>query len=286
MEIINLNNSFVLDSGPTNTIFVVEGDFAVLFDTCLTKDNAKKIDKLIGMAVSKVINTHSHADHIGGNRYFQEKYNCPIFIHPKEMTFCLMPELESSVLYGGAPFSAATGKFLCAPPVANVFSVEDSGIKFVELPGHSPGMTGFVTDDIFFMGDALFSEENIKKHKLLYLYDVESFLNSLGKIPEIDFKYGVFCHKGILEKENILNIININILHTEKIMGLISDVLSENQNITAEDITVKIMEKLEINFQVESFLLNSSTIKGYLRYMEKSHKALFKMDGGIKWSAL
>lgn len=286
MEIIKINNSFVLDSGPTYTVFTEKDGCVTLFDTCLTKDNAKKIDKLIKKPVSRIINTHSHADHIGGNSYFQDKYHCPVFVNSKEISFCLMPGLEPSMLYGGSPFSAAEGKFLCAGPSRDVSPIGDTGVTFVELPGHSPGLTGFITDDIFFMGDAIFSEDNISKHKLLYLYDVENFLKSLKKISETDFRHGVFCHKGIVEKSDILNLIDLNISHTNDIVKLIIELIAEQSPITAEDITVKLMRKLSINESAESFLLNSSTIKGYLRMMEKSGAVAFRMDGGIKWIAL
>ncbi len=88
-----------------------------LIDTGNDKDAGKKILKIIeekGWKVKIVINTHSNADHIGGNKYIQDKTNCMILAHNIEKSFVEFPILEPSFLYGGYPFKDIRNKFLLA----------------------------------------------------------------------------------------------------------------------------------------------------------------------------
>jgi len=42
----------------------------ILFDSCIDESVARKIDKNLSKNISAIVNSHSHADHIGGNYYF------------------------------------------------------------------------------------------------------------------------------------------------------------------------------------------------------------------------
>ncbi len=53
-------------------IYLCEGNEAILIDSGLDKDSGKKILKLLesrGFSLKFIINTHSNADHTGGNRF-------------------------------------------------------------------------------------------------------------------------------------------------------------------------------------------------------------------------
>ncbi|UOD35626.1 MBL fold metallo-hydrolase [Deferribacteraceae bacterium V6Fe1] len=289
MKITKLNDIFIIDSGALNTIFIDTGDGVTLFDTCLSVDAAKKLSKTIGKDVVAILNTHSHADHIGGNSFFENRNNCKTYIHKNELSFCSLPELESALLYGGASFKKGKSKFLCAKPLTNVSTFENhTNLKaeVIELFGHSPGHCGFKINNILYAGDAIFSKEVIEKHKILYLYDVEEYVNSLNKLKNTDFEYIVFCHKGVLSKDDTNGLIDENIKHTEFISGMITDTLKKMLYANADDISAKIMNVLNIPFEAEYFLLVSSTIKGYLKYLEKLEKVTAIIDNGVKWKLI
>lgn len=290
MKLIPLNDLFVIDTGAIFTLCSTSDKHTIIFDTSLDRDTAKKIDKLFSSPVKKIVNTHSHADHIGGNLFFQEKYNATTYIQKRELSFCFYPEIESSMLYGGASFNKARGKFLCAKKLCNVKPLEklveelvEENIKPVEIFGHSPGHTGFLINDIFFAGDGIFSEEVIKKHKILYIFDSEEFVNSLRKIQTVDFEYLLICHKGIFKKGDVEPLVEKNLKHVNDILDHILRILEKHSPLTADEITLQMIEKYEINLTVEYFLLISSTIKGYLKYLENLGKVVTLLEKGLKW---
>ncbi|MCB4205226.1 MBL fold metallo-hydrolase [Deferribacterales bacterium Es71-Z0220] len=289
MKITKLNDIFVIDSGALNTVFIDTDSGVTLFDTCLNVDTAKKLNKAIGKDVVAVLNTHSHADHIGGNSFFESRYGCKTYIHKNELSFCSLTELESALLYGGASFKKAKSKFLCAKSINNVSTLdnlENKDIEVVELFGHSPGHCGFKINNTLYAGDAIFSKEVIEKHKILYIYDVKEYINSLYKLKEIEFENIIFCHKGILSKDEANSLIDENLNHTITVGNMIRDTLKKRPLITGEDISADLMKDLNIPFEIEYFLLVSSTIKGYLKYLEDIEKVAPVIDNGVKWKLL
>ncbi len=74
-----------------------------LIDSGNDKDAGKKIKKILdanGWTLYAIYNTHSHADHIGGNQYLQRMYGCPIYAPGIDRFFTEKPILEPAFLYG------------------------------------------------------------------------------------------------------------------------------------------------------------------------------------------
>lgn len=289
MKITKLDNFFIIDYGALVSAFVDTGEGVILFDTCLNIDTAKKLDKTIAKNVVAILNTHSHADHIGGSSLFEKRYNCKTYIHKNEFSFCSLPELEPALLYGGASFKSAKSKFLCAKPLLNISTLDsfvNQEIEIIELFGHSPGHCGFKINNVLYAGDALFIKDVIDKHKVLYLYDVQEYINSLNKIKKLEFEHIVLCHKGILSKSDAISLIDENINHTEMISEMILRTLNKLSCARADDISADLMNVLSIPFETEYFLLVSSSIKGYLKYLESHEKVTPIIDNGIKWKLI
>lgn len=68
-----------------------------LIDSGSDKDAGRKVRQILdgnGWTLRAVFNTHSHADHIGGNKYLQAQTGCKIYAPGIECDFTRHPVLE------------------------------------------------------------------------------------------------------------------------------------------------------------------------------------------------
>lgn len=121
-----------------------------LIDSGNDKDAGRKVRQLLdanGWQLTAIYNTHSNADHIGGNKYLQGQTGCKIYAPGIECAFTRSPVLEPAFLYGGYPCKDLRHKFL----MAQESSVEEltqeclpEGFEIIPLPGHSLTWWAFV----------------------------------------------------------------------------------------------------------------------------------------------
>ncbi|HYV36483.1 MAG TPA: MBL fold metallo-hydrolase [Gemmataceae bacterium] len=110
-----------------------------------------------GLSVAAILNTHGHADHIGGNEAMKAAFpGAPLMIGAGDESMLSDADLNLS-----APF----GFPVTSPPADRVLRegdvVEAAGIRLevLDIPGHSPGHIVFVVREhpiVVFGGDVLF----------------------------------------------------------------------------------------------------------------------------------
>ncbi len=201
MELVRVGEKTYYIKNATNIgIYKIDDNNIYIIDTGNDKDAGKKILKIIdeqGWNVKGIINTHSNADHIGGNKVIQDRSNCIILGNNIEKSFTEFPILESSFLYGGYPFKDIRNKFLLAKE-SIVTSIENNlpdGLEYFSLKGHFFDMIGIRTsDNVYFLADSLFSEETITKYHLFFIYDVREFINTLDYLNTLDGKIYIPSH--------------------------------------------------------------------------------------------
>jgi glyoxylase-like metal-dependent hydrolase (beta-lactamase superfamily II) len=131
----------------------------VVFDPGLEPDLILDVLRDEGLTVAAILNTHGHADHIGGNEAMKAAFpDAPLLIGAGD---------EVMLTDAMANLSALFGLPVVSPPadrtVAEGDVVEFAGLPFgvLEIPGHSPGHVVFVlrgTPTAVFGGDVLFRE--------------------------------------------------------------------------------------------------------------------------------
>lgn len=142
MELVKVGEKTYYIKNATNIgIYKIDDKDVYIIDSGNDKDAGEKILKIIeeqGWNVKGIINTHSNADHIGGNKVIQDRTNCIILANNIEKAFMEYPILESSFLYGGYPFKDIRNKFLLAKE-SIVTSIENNipdGLEYFSLKGH------------------------------------------------------------------------------------------------------------------------------------------------------
>jgi len=81
---------------------------------------------------------------------------------------------------------------------------------------------------------------------------VEGYCSSLSKIANADFDRAIFCHKGMLDKENIITLIKVNQNHILEIKEILLDII----DVTKEDSVMEaFINKLDLHVGAELYLL-------------------------------
>ena len=279
MELVKVGEKTYYIKNPTNIgIYKVDDTNVYLIDSGNDKDSGKKILKIVeeqGWKVKGIVNTHSNADHIGGNKVIQDRTNCTILASDIEKSFTEFPILESSFLYGGYPFKDIKNKFLLAKEsiVTPIENNLPNGLEYFSLKGHFFDMIGIKTsDNVYFLADSLFSEETIRKYHLFFIYDVKEFLNTLDYLKTLSGNLYIPSH---CEATNdISSLIELN---RNKINEIIDKIYNVCKNeMTFEEILKYIFDEYNLIMNVNQYVLIGSTIKSYLSYLVDENKLSYE----------
>ncbi|MFI3211889.1 MAG: MBL fold metallo-hydrolase [Eubacteriales bacterium] len=253
-------------------IYKINDTEVCLIDSGNDKEAGKKILKILAAnqwTLKMIINTHSHADHIGGNCLLQQRTHCEIYTVGIESAFTSFPILESSFLYGGYPCKELRNKFLCAQP-SNVKiltkEVLPEGMETIEIKGHSLDMIGLKTEDsIWFLADALTSEATIEKYHVPFLYDVESYIETLHMIENLEGDLFIPSHAEPVE--DISALVRINLEQVQQLVGLLLEICKNE--IAFDDILQTVFGHYQLKMDFSQHVLVGSTISSYLAYMHE-----------------
>jgi len=264
-------NSFYMDCPAKVGIFRVSEGHVVAIDSGSDKDAAKKLKKILdaeGWTLDAVYNTHSHADHIGGNQYLQGQTGCKIYAPGIDCAVTNFPVLEPDMLYGGFSMEDLHSKFLMAKEsFAEPLSVEvlPAGLEIIQLPGHCFSMVGFRTsDNVVYLADCLSSRETIEKYGIGYLYDVDAYIKTLEMVKGLSAACFVPSHAE--HTADIADLAQFNIDKTLEISEKIRELLEAP--LCFEDLLAKVFEAYNLAMNLPQRFLIGSTVKSYLSYLK------------------
>jgi len=130
------------------------GKIAIIDPGTENKDIINLIDDF-ELKPDKIVNTHTHFDHIGGNEFLKKKYDLKIVVHRAEKGYLSDPAKNLSELLGNEIVSPEAEEFLEDGDKINLGSNE---FKVIHTPGHSPGGIALYNknEKVLFSGDTIF----------------------------------------------------------------------------------------------------------------------------------
>ena len=286
---VSENNYYIQSPAKIGLIKLNDAE-VILIDSGNDKDAGKKVRKILdanGWTLKAIINTHSNADHIGGNKYLQDQTGCKIYASGIEADFTNHPLLEPSFLYGGFPPKDLRHKFLMAQEskVENLTSnVLPEGFEIIPLPGHFFDMIGIRTpDDVVYLADCLSSKETLDKYQIGFIYDVGAYITTLEKVKRMQAKMFVPAHTEAAE--NIAELAQYNLDKVKEIAEKILAICSEP--LCFETILKKLFDEYDLKLNFEQYALVGSTVKSYLAWLKDNGRLNVKFEGNmLLWEAV
>lgn len=282
--------SFYINCPAKIGVYVRSGNEVYLIDSGNDKEAAKKVLKIAdanGWAIKGILNTHSNADHIGGNAYIQNKTGCPVFSSGIEADFTRHPLLEPSFLYGGYPCKNLRSKFLMAKEsVVTGFSSPEfpKEIEIIPLPGHFFDMVGFRTpDNTVFLADCVSSAATLSKYGVTFIYDVAAYLETLANIETLKAELFVPSHADPCK--DVGGLAEINRQKVFEIEQVIQTICSVPK--TTDDIISEVFRTFGLTMTMEQYVLVGSTVRSYLCWMKDRGVLDFTADNFmLLWKAV
>lgn len=257
---------------PAKIGLVQTGGTVALIDSGSDKEAGRKVRQHLdarGLKLSAIYNTHSNADHIGGNQYLQRQTGCAVYAPGVEAAFTRDPILEPSFLYGGCPPKSLRHKFLLAQPSdVQVLDPKACPLEVIPLPGHFFDMVGYRTeDDVVFLADCLSSRETLEKYRVSFLYDVAAYLDTLDRVAAMEAALFVPAHAAATE--DIAPLARYNRDQVYAVAEDLLDLLAEP--LVFEEVLRRLFRRYRLTMDFQQYVLVGSTVKSYLAWL---------LDGG------
>lgn len=286
MEFTNIKGNTWVACGPVNIgAYVLNGE-AVLIDSGNDSSSGRKILRLAEenkWKIKLIINTHFHADHVGGNAFIQKRTGCAIAASAKEAPFINMPEMEPEILWSGRAPKAICNKFLQAEP-SNVTLTADPdtiiegwGLGIVALPGHAHGQIGVLTPDgVLFTADSVISERILNKYGIPFTADHCRAMDTFDMLDSFKADFFVPSHGDICE--DIVPVTEANRKCLNSLKDEMLGICSEPS--TRDGIVGKLAQRHGLDMNLPQYVLIQSTVAALLSPLIDSGEILCSFNEG------
>lgn len=263
--------TYYIDGPSRIGIYRMDEERVCLIDSGNDKSAGKKALKILaanGWRPEMILNTHSHADHVGGNRVIQERTGCKAYCAGPDRAFVEYTALEPAFLFGGSPYKELRNKFLLAQESRAEELTEEvlpEGMRMMRIDGHSFSMTAFGTEDgIWFIADGISGVNIIEKYQISFLYDVEEYLKSLDRLKGLEGRLFIPSHGEVYTDMDA--IVEINRNKVFEIADLLKDICKEGAG--TEEVIQKVFDRYGLVMDANQYVLAGSTLRSYLSWMK------------------
>lgn len=271
-ELIQVSDSSYYIQSPAKIGLVKLNDNEVcLIDSGSDKEAGRKVRQILDAnhwRLTAIFNTHSNADHIGGNQYLQAQTGCKIYAPGMECAFTRHPLLEPAFLYGGYPCQDLRHKFLLARESKAEYLTNEvlpPGFEMIPLPGHYFDMVGFRTaDDVVYLADCLSSRATLDKYQIGFVYDVAAYLQTLEMVKSLSAKLFIPAHA-----EATADIADLAQYNMDKVQEIAENIIALCQEpLCFETILQRLFTQYGLTMNFEQYALVGSTVRSYLAWLK------------------
>ena len=286
-------NTYYIKGGTNTGIYKFKDGSVLLIDPGLLGMRPKKIINLLeenNLKLKYIINTHEHGDHFeGGIVLLESNPDIKVFSSEEAKVFIENPNFAADYSMGGKANEFLNlklfndkNKRIKVDEVIKEGSLELNGEQFeiIKLSGHTEGSIGILTSDkVLFVGDLFVASSMLSKFNLLLLYNVKEYLNSIGKIKDIDFEYMVIGHgKEIISKKAIDEVVKN---HKESVFKYINQVMELLEDrITMDNILKNILNNNDLSCNYKEYHYYRSTIVSIMSYLIDLKKVDYEIKNG------
>lgn len=290
MEMIQASGNTWYIPGPTNLGVFAGDEGAVLIDSGNDESAGRKVLNLLkedDREISLIVNTHSNADHIGGNAFIQKRTGCRIAATRVEAALIEDPLLETSLLWGSYPFRDISGKFLQAQPshvtdiIPSSGTILDTGLEAEPFPGHFLDMIGVRTPEgVFFIADSLFSPAILDKYGLVVCFDVAGQTSTLDHLEKAEAELFIPSHAE--PTRDVAPLVRRNREALEQTRDLILESCAEP--LSREDLLAVLVRRFGINLTPAQYILTHITVSAHISFLSDARLLMpvFE-DGRMLW---
>lgn len=292
LDLVPLAEGIYQVKAATGIGVAVRGKRALLIDTGLDENLVRKVLNHLAkedVRVEAIVNTHSHADHIGGNAFALQRTGAEAYVPAREAAFVENPALEPLSLYGAEAPDALRTKFLqaAASPVHHVVRGEADldlagfRVRCHPVPGHSLDQMAVAVEGICFLGDALLPQATVEKYGVVFATDPAAQRESARRIPDLGYEGYALYHGGLAEDVRAISETNIRAI--DATFQEVLEALAAPR--TAEDLFRELALAHGWPLTVEQYHLNLATVRGYLAALERAGRIACRVeDARLLWA--
>jgi glyoxylase-like metal-dependent hydrolase (beta-lactamase superfamily II) len=287
-------------------VVVLEDGGTIVIDTGIDKDAGRLLHRALeaqNLHIQAIINTHHHADHVGGNAYLLRRYpKAQVYAPPFESALIVHPLLEPMYLYGGAsPPKALRNRWVLADgsPVhvelgdlTTILSghtwtakVAGTALAIIGLPGHSPAQIGVLVDGVCFAADGFFGSAVLHKYGIPYAHDVAAQHSALKTLAAVDAECFLPGHGNLVTRAELDPILDANRTAIETAGRLIHALLAEPADMST--LYLRVMQQLGYTpASLPHYAVFSGAIAAHLSFLEHQHLIELTLRDGVPyWQA-
>lgn len=264
LELTNLKGNTWAVLSPVNVGVCVKDGEVALIDTGASPDAGRRVLKLVkekGWSVKWIVNTHCHADHIGGNHFIQKRTECGLAASPLEAACIEHTAFETNWLWSAAAPRVIRTNFMEAEPsqVTKLLSpgeeLEGWGLRAVDLSGHSHGQIGLTTPDgVFFTGDAVIAPRVLAKYGIPFVADSVKMLDTFDRLEAMAADLFVPSHGEVCT--DVRPLVQVN---RECVLKLRAELLSICEKPrTRDEIVAALAQSHNISIDLGQYVLTES----------------------------